>query len=82
MGILGAIALLGEINNGKSDYETHKLVKQVIAAMEEKKRKDWPDKRLRELVNSLDKIQRNYFLETLKDMDEGLSEHYGPLNTL
>jgi isopropylmalate/homocitrate/citramalate synthase len=79
MGILSAIALLGEINDGKSDRETHKLVKKIIKAMEEKKRQEWPDKRLREMVNKMDNIQRNYLLETLKDMDQALTEHYGPL---
>jgi hypothetical protein len=78
MGILSAIALLGEINDGKSDRETHKLVKQIIVAMEEKKRKVWPDKRLREMVNKMDNIQRNYLLMTLKDMDVALTEAYGP----
>jgi len=78
-GVLGAIALLGEINNGKSDRETHKLVKRIIVAMDEKKRKEWPDKRLRELVNKMDKLQRSYFLETLKDMDYALDEYYSTL---
>lgn len=78
-GILGAIALMGEINEGKSDRETHKMVKQIIKAMSEKKRQEWPDKRLRTLVNKMDKVQRDYFILTLKDMDEALTDEYGPL---
>jgi hypothetical protein len=75
-GLIGAIARMGEINKGKSDLETHKLVRQIIKAMTEKKRKEWPDKKLREIVNTMDSLQRKLFLETLKDMDEVIVEAY------
>lgn len=75
-GILGAIALLGEINDGKSDIETHVLINKIIKAMTEKKRQEWPDKRLRKLVNEMDDTQRYYFLMTLQDMSDALTEHY------
>jgi hypothetical protein len=75
-GILAAIALMGEINEGKSDKETHAMIKQIIKAMTEKKRQVWPDKRLRKLVNEMDGLSRKYFLATLHDMDEALTDYY------
>lgn len=78
-GIMGAITLLGEINEGKSDKFTHKLVKQIIKTMEQKKRGEWPNKELRTYVNQLDKLQYKYLLDTLKDMEGALNEAYGDL---
>lgn len=75
-GILAAIALMGEINEGKNDKETHKMVKQIIKAMTEKKRQSWPDKRLRKLVNEMDDLSKKYFLATLYDMDEALTNYF------
>jgi dsRNA-specific ribonuclease len=78
-GIMGAIALLGQLNEEKSDKFTHKLVKQTIKAMENKKRGEWPNKELRAYVNQLDKLQYKYLLDTLKDMAQALDEAYGDL---
>lgn len=75
-GILAAIALMGEINEGKSDKETHKMIKQIIKAITEKKRQAWPDKRLRKLVNEMDDLSKKYFLATLYDMDEALTNYF------
>lgn len=75
-GILAAIELMGKINDGKGDKETHKLVKQIISSMENKNRTEWPSKELRTIVNKMDHLQYSLFLLTLKDMDEGLTEYF------
>lgn len=76
-GVFGAIVLMGEINNGKSDRDTQKMVKQIINAMTEKKRQQWPDKRLRKLANEMDDLSKGYFLNVLQDMSDALDEHFG-----
>jgi hypothetical protein len=76
-GIIKSIELLGEANKGKSDLETQKLIKQIISAIENKKRQEWPTKDLRANYNLMDKLQKKLFLATLKDMDETITEAYG-----
>jgi hypothetical protein len=76
-GIIGAIVLMGQINDGKSDKETHKMIRQIISAMENRKRSEWPNKELRKMVNEFDSLTRSLFLDTLLDMDETLVEAYG-----
>lgn len=75
-GILGAIVLMGQINEGKSDLETYEIVNKIIKAMKEKKRTEWPDKRLRKMVNQFDDLSKKYFLQTLEDMSDALKEAY------
>lgn len=79
MGIMDAIKLMGETNEGKSDKETHVMVRKIIKAMTEKKRQEWPTKELRQCVNGMDTLQRKLFLETLLDMNKALDEVYGDL---
>lgn len=79
VGLLGAITILGETNEGFTDQETHAYLKKVLEAMETKNRQLWPDKNLRGYVNALDKTQYELFLNVVKDMVEGLDEHYGVL---
>jgi hypothetical protein len=76
-GILKSIELLGEANQGKSDLETQKLIKQIISAIENKKRQEWPTKDLRANYNLMDKLQKKLFLATMKDMDAAITEAYG-----
>ena len=76
-GLLGAITLLGKTNEGFTDQETHAYLKKVAEAMETKNRSLWPDKELRTHVNALDKTQYDLFLNVVRDMIEGLDDHYG-----
>jgi hypothetical protein len=75
-GIMTAIAMIGQINEGRSDKETYKLVCKIVRAMEKRKRQEWPNKELRRVVNSFDPASRNLFLLTMKDMKEALEEAY------
>lgn len=79
-GVLGAIELLGYINNNKSDKETHVIINKIIKAIESKDRQAWPSKDLRKMVNEMDKVQQKLFYETMKDMKEALDEAYGKLD--
>lgn len=78
-GILDFIALLGLVNNGKDDSETQKLIKKIIFAIKNKKRKEWPDKDLRAMYNQMEKIQKQWLLQTLIDMDKAIDEAYAIL---
>lgn len=78
-GILDFIALLGLVNNGKDDSETQKLIKKIIFAIKNKKRKEWPDKDLRAMYNQMEKIQKQWLLQTLIDMDKAIDESYAIL---
>jgi hypothetical protein len=75
-GIFVAIELLGKLNEGKTDKETHKDIKQILKAMSEKNRQAWPSKELRKVVNELDQQSKKLFFQTLVDMDDALNEHY------
>jgi len=79
-GVLGAIEILGAINVGKSDQETHKIVNEIVKAIRTQDRQEWPSKELRVHVNQLDKVQKELFTETMEDMLEALDEHYGKIN--
>lgn len=79
-GVLGAIELLGYINNGKTDKETHVDINQIIKAIKTKDRQAWPSKDLRKLYNSMDKFQQKLFYDVMKDMKEGLDEAYGRID--
>lgn len=78
-GILDFIALLRLVNNGKDDRETQKLIKKIIFAIKNKKRKEWPDKDLRAMYNQMEKIQKQWLLQTLIDMDKAIDEAYAIL---
>lgn len=77
--MLELIEILGRVNNGKSDRETHKLIKETVDAIVNKERQTWPSKELRAHYNSLDKLQQKLALEVLNDMLDGLNEAYGDL---
>lgn len=79
-GIFGAIEHLGFLNKGKTDKETHKVVKQLITAIREHKRSEYPDKEIRRIVNGMHKTSRKMFLDVLVEMDLALTEHYGDSN--
>lgn len=73
--VLDAINVLGKAAEGKNDKETHKLIKKVIICMEDGNKK-WPDKALCKLVFKLKPADKNLFLNVLRDMDQGLAEHF------
>ncbi|HLO11589.1 MAG TPA: hypothetical protein VK190_04970 [Pseudoneobacillus sp.] len=72
---MDGILALGNANVGKSDKETHVMVKQVIKCLKTRNAK-WPTDELCKVVFQMDDMSRRYFLDTLIEMDEGLQEMF------
>lgn len=75
-GILDFITKLGEVNEGKNDKETQKLVKKIVYAITNKKRQAWPDETLRYIFNKMSKEQQRWTLQVLKDINKDIEEAY------
>ena len=75
-GVLGAIEIMGRLNEGKTDKESAIMVKQIIKAIETRNSK-WPSNELCKHVYNMDSTQTKLFLDVLKDMDFAFDEHFG-----